>query len=118
MNNALDARPSLTASGISWASVLAGGAVSLALTIVLLWFGVALGLSVVSPWAQQVPSPTTFKIATGLYLVVVAMISSALGGHIAGRLRTGWDTAVHANEVYFRDTANGFVSWALATVVG
>jgi hypothetical protein len=118
MHNALDVRSALTLPGINWASVVAGAVVSLALTIILIWFGAALGLSVISPWAQQSPSPTNFKIATGLYLVVTAMISSALGGHIAGRLRGGWDSAVHANEVYFRDTANGFVSWALATVVG
>jgi hypothetical protein len=95
---------------------MAGAVVALALTIVLIWFGAALGLSTVSPWSQN-PSPTTFKIATGLYLVVTAMISSAIGGHIAGRLRSSWDTGVHAHEIYFRDTANGFVSWALATVV-
>jgi len=105
-------------SGICWASVIAGTIVSLAITILLLWFGTALGLTVASPWADSGVSATTFKIATGLYLVVVAMISSALGGHIAGRLRGGWDTTTHANEVYFRDTAHGFVTWATATFIG
>lgn len=106
------------ASGICWASVIAGAVVSLAVTVVLLWFGTALGLTVASPWTNSGVSATTFKIATGLYLVVVAMISSALGGHIAGRLRGGWDSATHANEVYFRDTAQGFVTWATATFIG
>lgn len=119
METPISERPYFSAvSGICWASVIAGTVVSLAITILLLWFGTALGLTVSSPWADSGVSATTFKIATGLYLVVVAMISSALGGHIAGRLRGGWDSTTHANEVYFRDTAHGFVTWATATFIG
>lgn len=119
METPISDRPYFPAiSGICWASVIAGAVVSLSITIVLLWFGAALGLTVASPWNDSGVSATTFKIGTGLFLVVVAMISSALGGHIAGRLRHGWDSSVHANEVYFRDTAHGFVTWATATFVG
>jgi hypothetical protein len=119
MDTPMSERPHYSAfSGICWASVIAGAVVSLAITIVLLWFGTALGLTVSSPWSNSGVSASTFKIGTGLYFVVVAMISSALGGHITGRLRTGWDPTVHANEVYFRDTAHGFVTWATATFVG
>ena len=104
-------------SGVSWGAVAAGAAVSLALTLVLLAFGTGLGLSMVSPWTGSSVSATTFKIGTGLYLVVIAMISSALGGYIAGRLRSRW-IGVHTDEVYFRDTAHGFVTWAFASVLG
>jgi len=45
------------------------------------------------------------------------MLSSSIGGYIAGRLRSRW-IGVHGDEVYFRDTAHGFVAWALATVLG
>jgi hypothetical protein len=38
-----------------------------------------------------------------------------MGGYLAGRLRTKW-VAVHTDEVYFRDTAHGFLSWALASL--
>jgi hypothetical protein len=76
-----------------------------------------LGLSVVSPWGDSSPSATTFKITTGLYLVVIAMFSSTVGGYLAGRLRSRW-IGVHADEVYFRDTAHGFLAWAFATVLG
>jgi hypothetical protein len=106
-----------TGIGISWASVVAGAVSSLAITLVLLWFGIGMGFSVVSPWSGSGISAGTFKIGTGLYLIVIAMISSAIGGHIAGRLRSGWEAA-HPNEVFFRDTANGFAAWALATVAG
>ena len=89
----------------------------LALTLVLLAFGTGLGLSVVSPWAGSGVSATTFKIGTGLYLIVIAMIASSLGGYIAGRLRSRW-IGVHSDEVYFRDTAHGFIAWAFASVLG
>jgi hypothetical protein len=104
-------------AGVSWAAVTAGAVVSCALTLVVIAFGVGLGLSVVSPWDGSGVSATTFKIGTGLYLIVIAMLSSSVGGYIAGRLRSRW-IGVHADEVYFRDTAHGFVAWALATVLG
>src|SRR6201996_2112461 len=104
-------------AGVSWAAVAAGAIVNCALTIVLIAFGIGLGLSVVSPWAGSGVSATTFKIGTGLYLVVIAMLSSSIGGYIAGRLRSRW-ISVHTDEVYFRDTAHGFVAWAFASVLG
>src|SRR5882762_6544298 len=102
-------------SGVSWPAVAAGAVVSCAL--VLLAFGIGLGLSVVSPWSGAGVSATTFKIGTGLYLIVVAMLASSIGGYIAGRLRTRW-LGVHSDEVYFRDTAHGFIAWAFASVLG
>jgi hypothetical protein len=104
-------------AGVSWPAVAAGAIVSCALTLVLLAFGIGLGLSVVSPWSGAGVSATTFKIGTGLYLIVIAMLSSSIGGYIAGRLRTRW-VGVHSDEVYFRDTAHGFVAWAFASVLG
>ena len=76
--------------GVSWAAVIAGAAASCALTLVLLSFGTGMGFSVVSPWGNSGVSTTTFKIGTGLYFIVMAMISSAIGGYLAGRLRTKW----------------------------
>ena len=80
-------------------------------------FGAGMGFSMASPWAGAAPSATTFKIGTGIYLLVIAMISSAIGGHLAGRLRSHW-IGVHSDEVYFRDTVHGFLAWALASVLG
>src|ERR1700675_4307779 len=104
-------------AGISWAAVLAGAVTSLALTLVLLSLGAGLGFSVVSPWSNSGVSATTFEIGTGLYFIVMAMISSALGGYMAGRLRKRW-IGVQSTEVHFRDTAHGFLAWALASVLG
>ncbi|MCK1362924.1 hypothetical protein [Bradyrhizobium sp. 62] len=104
-------------AGVSWAAVLAGAVASLALTLVLLSFGAGMGFSVVSPWGNSGVSATTFKIGTGLYFIVMAMISSAVGGYLAGRLRTKW-VGVQTTEVHFRDTAHGFLAWAAASVLG
>jgi hypothetical protein len=104
-------------AGVSWAAVAAGAIVSCALTFALLAFGVGLGLSVVSPWAGAGISATMFEIGTGLYLIVIAMLSFSIGGYLAGRLRSQW-IGVHSDEVYFRDTAHGFVAWAFASVLG
>ncbi|ABD08286.1 conserved hypothetical protein [Rhodopseudomonas palustris HaA2] len=104
-------------SGVSWAAVVAGAVVSCALTLVLLAFGAGVGFSVVSPWGSEGVSATTFKIGTGLYFIVIAMISSAVGGYLAGRLRAKW-VGIDSNEITFRDTAHGLLVWALATVVG
>jgi hypothetical protein len=80
-------------------------------------FGAGVGFSVVSPWSNSGVSATSFEIGTGLYFIVMAMISSALGGYLAGRLRNRWIGAPTA-EVHFRDTAHGFLAWALASVLG
>src|SRR3954462_1396055 len=104
-------------SGVSWGAVLAGAVASCAVTLFLLALGTGLGLSAGSPWGNSGVSATTFKIGTGLYFIVMAMISSAIGGYLAGRLRTKW-TGVHGDEVYFRDTAHGFLAWAFASALG
>ena len=104
-------------AGVSWAAVLAGAAASLALTLVLLSFGAGMGFAVVSPWGNSGVSATTFKIGTGLFFIVMAMLSSSIGGYLAGRLRSKW-VGVHTTEVQFRDTAHGFLAWAVASVLG
>src|SRR5674476_408785 len=94
----------------------AGAIAAAAMTLVLLAFGAGMGFSAVSPWGNSGISASTFQISTALYLMVVALLASALGGYVAGRLRTRW-VGVHTHEVFFRDTAHGFLAWALATVI-
>lgn len=103
-------------SPVAWASIAAGAVVAAALSLALLALGAGLGLSSVSPWANSGVSATTFKNATGIYLVLVAVMSSAVGGYLSARLRTRW-VGVNTNEVFFRDTAHGLITWAFATVL-
>ena len=103
-------------SGISWASITAGAVVAAAVSLTLFALGAGLGLASVSPWGDSGVSASTFKNAAGIYLVVVAVMSSAIGGYLAARLRTKWSD-IHTNEAFFRDTAHGFIAWAFATVL-
>jgi hypothetical protein len=103
-------------SAVSWAAIVAGGVASAALTLVLLAFGAGMSLSAISPWSNSGVSPSTFNLGAGIYLVVIAVMTSSIGGYLAGRLRTKW-VGVHTHEVYFRDTAHGFLAWAFATVL-
>jgi hypothetical protein len=111
----VDAR-SDASSAVSWAAIAAGAVAAAALGLVLIAFGAGLGLSAVSPWSDSGVSASTFKTGTGIYLVIVAVMSSAVGGYLAARLRTKW-TGVHGHEVFFRDTAHGFLAWAFATLI-
>ena len=54
-------------------------------------------------------------IAAALALILL-ILGLGLGGYLAGRLRTKW-VSVHADEVYFRDTGNGFLGLAVAALV-
>jgi hypothetical protein len=103
-------------SGVSWGSIAAGAVAAAALALALLALGAGLGLSSISPWADSGVSASTFKIGAGIYLVIVAVMSSAVGGYLAARLRSKW-VGLHTNEVFFRDTAHGFIAWAFATLL-
>ena len=84
---------------VSWAAIVAGGVASAALTLALLAFGAGIGLSAVSPWANSGISSTTFNIGAGVYLCIIAVMASSIGGYLAGRFRTKW-VGVHTHEVY------------------
>lgn len=102
-------------NAVSWGAILAGAAAAAALSLSLLILGTGLGLSSVSPWAFKGVTATTFGVTTILWLTFTQLIASGVGGYIAGRLRTKWvDTQF--DEVYFRDTAHGFLAWAVAAL--
>jgi hypothetical protein len=103
-------------SAVSWGAIAAGAVCAAALALLLIAFGAGLGLSAVSPWSDSGVSASTFKTGTGIYLVIVAVMSSAVGGYLAARLRTKW-VGAHTHEVFFRDTAHGLIAWAFATVL-
>lgn len=104
-----------SASAVRWGPIIAGALTAAAATLILVLLGSGLGLSVISPWSTGV-SATTFAVSAAVWLIVVQWLSSALGGYLTGRLRTKW-VGVHDDEVYFRDTAHGFLAWALATML-
>jgi len=103
-------------AALAWGPVIGGAVTAAATTIILLLLGSGVGLTMVSPWSGDSASFTTVGVTAAIWFVVVQWLASALGGYLTGRLRTKWAN-VHTDEVFFRDTAHGFLSWALATVV-
>jgi hypothetical protein len=104
-------------SAASWPAIFTGAIAAIAASLVLVALGTGFGLASISPWPHSGASATSFEVMTAIWLIVVQWLSAALGGYMTGRLRTKW-VNTHSDEVFFRDTAHGFVTWALATVVG
>jgi hypothetical protein len=113
---AVDAGAFPAKSAASWPSIIAGAFVAAAATVILLALGSGIGFASISPWPNQGASVTTFAVTTAIWLIVTQWISAALGGYIAGRLRTRW-LGTHIHEVFFRDTAHGLITWAVATIL-
>lgn len=103
-------------SGVSWGAILAGAAAAAALSFILVILGFGLGFSSVSPWSGSGLSAKTIGYSTIAWVAFTQIAASAIGGYMAGRLRVKW-AAVHTDEVYFRDTAHGFLAWAIASLV-
>ena len=105
-----------SATAVSWGPIIAGAFAASTLTFILMLRGSGLGLTMISPWSGWGASAATFAVSTAVWLVIVQWLSSGVGGYLAGRLRTKW-VGIHTDEVYFRDTAHGFLAWALATLL-
>jgi hypothetical protein len=101
---------------VSWGAIFAGAAAAAALSLILVLLGFGLGFSAVSPWANEGVSAKGLGISTIIWLAFTQIVASGLGGYIAGRLRVKWAN-MHGDEVYFRDTAHGFLAWCVATLV-
>ena len=103
-------------SEVAWSAIWAGAATAIAFSLILLMLGSGLGFAAISPWPGVGTSPTTFNIAAGIWLIVTQWLSSAVGGYMAGRMRHRW-LSLHSDEVFFRDTAHGLVTWATASIL-
>lgn len=102
-------------SGTSWGAVFAGAAGAASLSLVLLVLGAGLGFSSVSPWSGAGITATTLGVSAIVWLTFTQLAASSIGGYLAGRLRVRW-VAVHTDEVFFRDTAHGFLAWSIASL--
>src|ERR1700721_1840713 len=99
----------------SWGAILAGAVVAVSVSLVLVTLGAGLGFASVSPWSDRGLSASAFTVPSTIWLIVTQWLSAAAGGYMAGRLRHRW-LATHTHEVFFRDTAHGLLTWAVATL--
>src|SRR5580698_7260064 len=103
-------------SAASWPAIIAGAFVATSVSLILLALGSGLGITSILTSADHGTSGTAIVATTAIWFIVTQWISAGLGGYIAGRLRTRWH-GTHTHEIFFRDTAHGVVTWAVATVV-
>jgi hypothetical protein len=102
-------------TAVSWGAIFAGAATATALSFSLMILGFGFGLLSVSPWTGEGASAEAIGIGSIVWLIVIHLAAAGLGGYLAGRLRVKWPD-IHNDEIYFRDTAHGLVTWAVATV--
>jgi hypothetical protein len=112
----LPVRSEAHSGGVSWQAVFGGAFAASALSLILLALGSGLGFSAVSPWSGMGANASTIGKGAIGWFILIQILAASMGGYLAGRLRTKW-VSVHTDEVYFRDTANGFLAWAVGLVV-
>lgn len=103
-------------SGISWSAAIAGAITAIAVSFIVIALGSGIGMALVSPYSYSSPSATTMTVIGALWLVFAQAVGFAVGGYVAGRARRV-PTAIHSDEVRFRDGANGLVVWAIGVFV-
>lgn len=101
---------------VSWGAVFAGAFAMAAFSLILLMLGTGLGLTSISPWPSSGVHAKTFGGAVVIWVIVTQIMAGGLGGYLAGRLRRHWPR-IGTEETHFRDTAHGFLAWAVATLV-
>ena len=106
--------PESLQSGVSWGAVFAGATGAAALSLVFILLGSGLGFAVVSPWAGN--TGIVLGASAIAWLAFTQLAASALGGFLAGRLRVK-RARLHDDDVHFRDTVHGLLSWAVSTLV-
>ncbi|OZI39886.1 hypothetical protein CEK29_17170 [Bordetella genomosp. 5] len=104
-------------SAVSWGAVIGGAIIAAAVSAMLVTGGTGLGFLTMSPWQNEGASASAIAIGSVIWLLVSQIIAYGVAGYITGRLRTKW-TGASRDEVFFRDTAHGFLVWALSAVVG
>lgn len=104
-------------SYLDWPAVIAGAVVASAISLVLITFGSAIGLSLTSPFDDTGMSAVGLAIALGLWLVWVQVSSFMAGGYVTGRMRRrAYDASEHESDV--RDGMHGLVVWGTGVLVG
>lgn len=118
MNVEPTARASADSSSyVDWPAILAGALAAAAISLVMLTFGSAIGLSLTNPFGREGVSLFWIAIAMALWVVWVQVSAFMIGGYLAGRMRRrNLDATEHESDV--RDGFHGLLVWAAAVVIG
>lgn len=104
-------------SYVDWPAIIGGIVLASAISVLMLTFGSALGLSFANFRGNANNNATGIAIAAASWLVWVEVSSFMAGAYLAGRLRRRMhDANEHESDV--RDGAHGLLVWAGALIVG
>jgi len=104
-------------SYLDWPAIIGGIVLASAISLVLLAFGSAIGLSFTNFRSFTGTAPVWAAIAAASWLLWVQISSFMAGGYLAGRMRRRFhDATEHESDV--RDGAHGLLVWAGALVIG
>ena len=102
-------------SSVSWGAIFAGSVIACGISIVMMQFGSAIGLSQDSPFEGEANLAAWSVIATGIWVLWIQLLASLAGGYAAGYMRTpALSASEHENEMH--DGLHGFAVWALSTI--
>jgi hypothetical protein len=101
---------------LGWSSAIAGALIATAFSAVLIAFGTAIGLGVASAAPTWRDASVALWLLSGLYLILVALVSFGVGGYFAGSIRTSLPAA-HSETIEQRDGLHGLTAWAIAVVL-
>lgn len=104
-------------SYVDWPAIIAGSVLASGISLVLLTFGSAIGLSFADFNAADDVDPLWIAIAAASWLLWVQISSFMAGGYITGRLRKRHHDATE-DESDVRDGAHGLLVWGGALIVG
>ena len=104
-------------SHVDWAAIIAGAVIASAISLVLLTFGSAVGLTLSSPFESEGMSAVGIAVALAIWLVIVQVWSFLAGGYVTGRMRRrALDATEHESDV--RDGMHGLLVWGTGVVIG
>jgi hypothetical protein len=102
-------------SHFQWSAIFGGAAAAAGASLTLNTFGAGIGLSVVSSAPTWRDSSAVYWLIAGVFLLFMAIISFALGGYVAGRMRA--PLSIDPAETEFRDGMHGLATWGVAVVL-
>ena len=104
-------------SYVDWPAIIAGTVVASAISLVLLTFGSAIGLSLTSAYEGSGISAAGFGIAAALWLIWVQVSGFFAGGYLTGRMRRrNYDATEDESDI--RDGSHGLAVWGVGVLLG
>lgn len=103
------------ASYVEWGAIIAGAVLALAISLVLLQFGSAVGVANLDALRTDVEITAPRMLTAGVFVLVIQVLASICGGYLTGRLRAPiLGASEHEREV--RDGMHGLLVWATGTI--